>query len=518
MKKEAQTSYLSFKSGEEWRNWHKTEGIGGNVQRLYTPHNFWTGKLGTKTFHGLPGLAALQHIVQEAEKNEKRVRAVGSGWSMSSAAFTDEYLVNTARLNNWFIGFQTPAMLEEPYKGRRNRIVFAQCGVQIKTLNTHLEQRGFALPTSGASNGQTIVGATSTGTHGSNLKVGAMQDFLLGIHIVAESGKHYWIQRASAPAVTQQFCDWLGAEQKRDDDLFKAAIVGIGSFGLVHAVLFEASPIYFLDRFVHQHDFRVVQNAISTLNINDLGLPEADEFPSHFEVVLNPYCLDRGEGGAFVRVYYKREVAKSLPIPTLQNSDILLSEDLVSAAGRLFDAQPDFIPGLLMKFLKEDVKPTEGKCIRGTLGQQFSDSSPTGGGTSVEIGVPLKSAGSALDAILEVTGTYPFPAPLAFRYVKASEAFLAFTCFPDITCTIEIPGPNSERSRDAHQRIFKALRERDIPHTFHWGQSLPLDPDWVCLGFGKERVNNWLAARSNFLSPKGRYLFANSLIDTIGLA
>jgi FAD/FMN-containing dehydrogenase len=127
-------------------------------------------------------------------------------------------------------------MVEPAYQGddRRNRLVFAQCGVQIKTLNTLLAEKALALPTSGASNGQTIAGAVSTGTHGAANQVGAMQDFILGIHIVAEGGKHYWVERASNHVVTQEFCDWIGAARIRDDKLFRAMVVGFGSFGLVH--------------------------------------------------------------------------------------------------------------------------------------------------------------------------------------------------------------------------------------------------------------------------------------------
>ena len=39
----------------------------------------------------------------------------------------------------------------------------------------------------------------------------------------------------------------IGATLVRDDRLFRAAVVSMGSFGVMHAVLFEAEPIYHLE-------------------------------------------------------------------------------------------------------------------------------------------------------------------------------------------------------------------------------------------------------------------------------
>lgn len=65
-------------------------------------------------------------------------------------------------------------------------------------LNDALEKarpERLALPTCGASNGQTIVGATQTGTHGSAHAYGPMPNYVRALHIVAEGGKHYLIAR-----------------------------------------------------------------------------------------------------------------------------------------------------------------------------------------------------------------------------------------------------------------------------------------------------------------------------------
>ena len=133
--------------------------------------------------------------------------------------------------------------------------MFAQCGTTVLELNQVLEAKGLALPTSGASNGQTIAGAIATGTHGAANSVGAMQDFVVGLHVIGEDGRHYFIERASRPVVSPSFVARLGAEVRRDDQLFDAALVSFGSFGLVHAVLLEVVPLYVLERHVRSYDF-----------------------------------------------------------------------------------------------------------------------------------------------------------------------------------------------------------------------------------------------------------------------
>jgi hypothetical protein len=509
---------LSPASDHEWRNWHATEGVGGKVERFFTPRNLWAdGTKPARMFEA--GAAALAAIVRIAEKNGKRVRAIGSGWSLNSCAFNAEYLVNTARLNEWFIGFNTESMLTESFRPRKRRMVFAQCGVQLKVLNGYLEARRLSLPTSGASNGQTIVGALSTGTHGAAHAVGAIQDFMLALHVVGRGGGQYLIQRASRRAVTQKFAAWLGAKLVEDDALFNAAVVSFGSFGLIHGVLFEAEPAFLLERRVYQLDYPAVVIPATTLDVSSLGLPRGPELPFHFEVVLNPYRLGYGEQGAFVRFMYKRLLGptEAIPKPELPPSGLQPSEDLVGIAGTVADVVPAAIPSLLQSQLVSAMEPIGAAAVRtGTHGQIFGDTLKTNGGSSIEIGVPLERVAEAMGLILGVCQAMPFGAPLALRYVRSSPASLAFTRFGKVTCAMEMPGIDSQRTRDAFAEIARRFAASDIPHSYHWGQVLPLEPEWVKRAFGPRR-DAWLAARRRFLGAEGCVTFGNALLSSVGL-
>ncbi|HYQ04761.1 MAG TPA: FAD-binding protein [Polyangiaceae bacterium] len=511
---------IDIKANHPWDNWHSSSGVGGGVAKYFIPWNDWADNSPTpagKPF--APGLAGLKSIVQQAEAASKRVRAAGSGWSLNSCAFVQDYLVDTSNLSALLIGFG-PAFVSAADQAQSDQFVFAQCGTQIKTLNQELAKQQLALPTMGASNGQTIVGAMSTATHGSANTIGGIPDYILGLHVVAEGGQDYWIERASRPAMSAAFVSWLGAKLIRDDDLFLSAVVGFGSFGLIHAVAFKAEPLYVLDLFVRQLDYDQVVPAATMLDMRGLGLPDGDTLPFHFEIVFNPYKRGAGQGGAFVRVLYKRPFVAPGPNPLPTDGTSIRGRDLVSIAGLFSEHLPGPLLGdFLQGQLNSAVQPTAPNSVLALPGVAFGDSNPTGGGTSVEIGIPINRVADALKAVWSVTDANPFGAPVALRYVKCSDALLAHTFFPPITCTIEMPGVDSGAARTAHQAMFNAFKAANIPHAFHWGQQAPQDFSTVLTGFGQGRVNRWLAARHNFLkSAAGRHMFSNDLLDACGLS
>lgn len=298
-----QEPLISFEPSFAWMNKHLN--VSANVERLYDAWNRWSDRSVPTQHVWRAGLGALQHIVRDAEAMGKRVRGLGGAWSLSGAAVTQDFLVDTKPLNYLDIGLQ-PQNLDLAFQGVPERLVFAQCGVSVMELNQALEAHNVALPTSGASNGQTICGALSTGTHGSAHTVGSMQDFIVGLHIVASGGAHYWLERASQPVVAPRFCELLGAELVRDDTLFNAAVVSFGSFGLIHAALFTCEPIYTLELHIRRFDYDAVRPVLSTLDVSSLQLPDGATLPFHFEVILHPYRTQPGAQGAYVRFMYQR--------------------------------------------------------------------------------------------------------------------------------------------------------------------------------------------------------------------
>ena len=504
--------FIHFDRNVRFVNWHRN--VEARVERRYDVWNRWSDRSRPATRRWEPGLMALQRIVQQAEADGKRVRALGGGFSLSEAAVTPDYLVNTKPLNYVDIGLK-PENVDPAFEGDRNCLVFTQCGASILELNRILERNGLALPTSGDSNGQTFCGAMSTGTHGSANMVGSIQDCVVGLHVVGEGGRVYWVEPASRPVVSQRFCDLLGAELRRDDRLFYALVVSFGSFGLIHAALFLTVPVYLLERHVRRYSYARVEPSLSTLDVSGLDLPDGAGLPFHYEAIVNPYA-PRHEAGAYVRFMYQRPFS-SAPVSVTSHPRVTMhpSDDLLGLIGAIGDRAPDLIPLAVEELLDGEFAGQDGDS--GTPGQIFGSVATRGDVVSTEIGVPLAEGANAVDAILDVANRHPFAGVVAIRFVRASPALLAFTHHQPITCTIELPAAASRRALETYEGIWEELSRRSIPFTLHWGQILKTDPAHLRRGFGT-RIDEWLAARRGFLGPAGRRTFANEVLARSHLA
>jgi hypothetical protein len=535
-----------------WQNWLKTVNVGGPAERIFLPTNndadVDEGKL-VQNMEFISGLVELSQIIEQAQENGKRVRAYGSKWSVNDIAYTDEYLVESGGLNYCKVGIEVDQVVDG-YKENRKRLVFVQSGVMIRDLNRELLENGLALPTTGGGDGQRIAGAISTGTHGSANNVGSMQDYVKGIHLVIPGG-HVYLQRASDRVVTSSFTEWLGDEwlgnaslYEEDDDLFNAALVSFGSFGLIHAVLLEAEPLYHLKMQSREVGYRDVKDLLTSLDVASLGFEGIAELPFHFEVTINPYRLRSSNTGSFVRAFQKitipeDEMEGAIEAGLAQESQAF---DLFESLGFAFlntkiSLGPRFKRWLysvtlqfpLVSFFEtnsaeEFVTKVPSQFFTGK-NQALPYSTAKVPGTGLEIGVPLDSLQDALDVIFDILNAHPIPSAVAIRYVKKSNATLAFTKYGELTATVEMPGAfhgeDGQLFSDTgkvHEMIFAALwaRRDTIPHSYSWGQQFPVNNDWVEECYGSA-LDNWQAQRGLLLDLGGRDMFANDLIEALGI-
>jgi hypothetical protein len=502
-----------------WVNKHKN--VRQRVSKLYRPVN--------RTSECLPleqesawtaGLQGLQAILREAERTGKRVRAVGGTWALSDAATCRDFMIDTSALN-----YHAPVAIEHVLASSdipARHLYFAQCGTSVMELNTDLQDQGLCLRTSGASQGQTICGAFSTGTHGSALHYGAMQDYIVGMHIVVGPQKSFWLERRSRPIVTDSFCMKLGAERWADDELFGAALVSFGCFGIIHAVLMEVEDLYSLAVVRKYVDWPAVRAMAGSLNFATLPVllgfddkhPAPDGPLFHFEVDMNPYDAGVGKGGASLLAMYKLPYKPPSPCKLVHSEE---GVDVLAIVGGLSTALPFLVaPVTNQQFHKiwSDTDP----CDQGPRGNVFNATQIKGSSMSCEIGVSLEDAVLSMEILIKTAKAHPFPGMLAMRYVWQSEAILAFTRFP-ITCTIELPAAASTRTTEYYSRAFDALKGAGVLFTLHWGQMNDLDESKVRARWGDDTVNRWLKARRTLLSTAElRYRFSNNLSDRCGLS
>jgi L-gulonolactone oxidase len=118
--------------------------------------------------------------VEESLLVNRRLRAVGSGHSFSGVAVPDEVLVDVSALS-------TVGRVEPNDDGTGSVEVGA--GVPLSVLNEELHRQGWALPNLGDIAYQTVVGAVSTGTHGTGVKHGGISRQVEAITLVDGMGE-----------------------------------------------------------------------------------------------------------------------------------------------------------------------------------------------------------------------------------------------------------------------------------------------------------------------------------------
>ncbi len=125
-------------------------------------------------------------------------------------------------------------------------------------LNKHYRNPAYAGPwafgTLGGAGGQTVVGALSTGTHGGDFTLPPIADIVVALHLVADGGRHYWIELISGDygqlTDDAKLTELYGAaggshfEIIRNNDVFNAVVVSVGRFGIIYSVVMRVVPQY----------------------------------------------------------------------------------------------------------------------------------------------------------------------------------------------------------------------------------------------------------------------------------
>ncbi len=470
----------------------------------------------------------IRKLIQQAADTNESFRAMGSKWSMSNIAHSKDRIHFNAFMNLKFNIFDGEIHQNTSYK--HSNLFWFQCGNQIKEISRYLEQRGKSLKTTGASNGQTIAGCISTGVHGSTLDVGSVQDYVVGLNIITgpNINDNVYIERASKPALRDSYFLNLDARIIRDDDLFNAALVGLGSMGFIHGVVIEAEDLFLLHRYVKKVPKAEALQLADTLDFTNYdpqipGFNYTGKRPFHYKVFMNPY--NENESKYAVEFIYKIPYYEDYkadfgnPIP-FQKQFIYL--DLIYLFIKIAEKLPKIIPTLISA-LKTSILPKEEKTTVGKLSEIFWDAGFQGKAFACSFGVDHKNASKALALLAKLTRDHPVPGIFALRFVKKSEATLAFSKFP-FTCMVEIDGiqwsdqDNLISLKDYATKMIEVLKNNAIPFTIHWGKIANYDfPDLVKHMYGG-KVKKWKLARNSLLTIPMQDVFTNDFLKSTKLS
>lgn len=267
------------------------------------------------------------------------LKAAGSHWALSPAAISDHTFIethdprNARRAMGRTLTNVIPGCLNRDYvqqmvetgRERKFYLVHVEAGKRVYQLYAELDQvvdvgdpdtlAGFindefgdagyggpwAFATLGGAGGQTVVGALNTGTHGGDFDRPPIADAVVAIHLVADGGRHYWIEAVDShvPPLTDD--SMLTAEFEtgelggpgnfeiiRDNNVFDAVLVSAGRFGVIYSVVLKAVPQHSMYERRRLHLWQDVRQQIKNRNgplFADVAVPPNPSFTPSTPVI-----------------------------------------------------------------------------------------------------------------------------------------------------------------------------------------------------------------------------------------
>jgi FAD binding domain len=464
---------------------------------------------------------SLNELIRMARDAGERIAPIGAGWALSKINITDGWLVNTKLLNGCYDVSDQYFDDAYPAAGRRN-IVLAQAGMQIAELNDYLElvpQKETdkrAIQAAGIGNGQTVAGSVSGNTHGAQLTFGAMPDFVAGLHLATGTGKTLWIERASKPVLNEHFAARIGAQLIRDDDVFNAAVVSFGTFGIIAAMAVETAPIYQLEFppivDIHYTDLKAKLSRFAEGETENLY---------HYEFIFDPYSRTQMAMEASApKVPYKPGVPTPTPRWIIRDKNGYAPgvNLLRFLAPFRFLVPPRILTGLEFNQYRKTALLNN---VRGSPGQLYTSSIYyLEGYIESAYAVSVKDAPATIDISSDVAQSMRLPSVNQVRLCRASHATLAFTQHEPITAVFEFGMVNDDRYPEFERQLDGAFRQAGIHYTMHWSKNSGLDPDKVGYMYDAAKITSWKTARQRVFGNDATLMkvFESDVLTAAGLA
>lgn len=471
-----------------------------NHNKEFTAHplNTWTPR----------NLTDLRAIVMGAYRKRTRIKAVGSGHSFMDICMTSGHLVKPNGLVEK-IELDTSVLNDSI---AHNRLFHVQSGMTISMLNYLLDRKGLALPNMGGYDGQTIIGAMCTSTHGSGINYGPLCDMIRSIEIVANEGDVFRIEPSGGITDRARFeSKNAGIKLVQDDDLFNSAVISLGCMGIVYSVIIEVVPAFYLQEVRTLSTWTEIKSKL----LNTQILRDND----HIEFLLNPHPDPQGIHDCLITTRNPKTDNVGLkPKDKKRNFWIELgsgSRLVTSIILGKFNNQPEDAP----KMLSRAIKALVDNSYWNKSYKVFNIGAANGiQSYSAEIMIPLKDQKyiKAVDHLLEVIaqnaarGRLYHTGPVSLRFVKGTDAYLS-PFYKRDCCVLEIIMlKNTFGAYEMYDIIENALYPFDA--RLHWGQILSTTADRIQKMY--PMLSKWKQARDVL---DERSICSNQYSDRLGL-
>jgi hypothetical protein len=523
----------AYAEGRAWKPW---AGYAFGVpERIYFPNDVPRGtSTRTRRLADRLDLARVRNVVRDAERSGRQVHVAGSGWSYSNVAYTSGHLVCTQSPRRGTPGLDAILPIDQlrlADEVRRNA-VFAHGGCHVAAVVDHLDAPGArrTLVTVGGTAGDTIAGVIATGTHGSQPRQTPLADSVLGLLVVAEEGKLHWIQRDGGPIAPGDVpFEGFDGEVVSDDAVMNAALLSLGCFGVVYAVLLRTEPLYWLAETCRDRPMDAEFGWLAPEG--ELGDALADARNDFVEVVVNPHPSRSGKHTA--------RLATRVPAPSEQRlvNRRSLREDarLLRAfgraqLGRLFapSTLASSVPSCIDQAL-EVMRPVASGRPVGRCHDFMGRALPPMRMAACEVTFPRLRAPEMMAAIARFSERargertpFVLPGAVAIRYTKPSRATLAIhgermasgvahDAAAEIVAVQAFHG--ADRTRSGLLDCTDALVA--LGAVPHWGLLHRASPERTRAMYGEQKLASWRKAYRR-LNPH-RDTFVNDYAREAGL-
>lgn len=552
-------------------------------------HQTWVNQIANQTVNplyyfkpvsllqpGVEDITSIVGILQRSLSTGNTVKAAGSGHSYSNVATTPDFFIDTHALNrvadrgNPIRGQLTQNILkagslmlaDEPtnwpdYNPEANRALFeTEAGIKICDLNNALCNRGVGLMNMGGYDGQTIMGAISTSTHGSGITLPPFPDMLRSLVLVT-TGKWngttisggadhkgvyiYRIEPSNGITDPTRYND-PDIALIQDDDCFNSVICNMGCMGVVYSIVLEVMQKYWLSETRTITTLDKVMAMLSSSAGSPGALPTALVGTRNLEVLVHPYPMkglevvemDPTKPAETYYPYFKCLVTERHIVPEGTVSPDTKPRDFLVQLMSLFKLSFEVTVTLLNTFPK--LTPAIiNTALSGLTDQNYVqiywkiyDLGLNGdAGFATEIGFALEDGHggytnqnfkAAVDKIhriaqnARINGEQYQTSPFSLRFVKSSNAHLSMMQGIN-TCMIEM---DMITGTYGGPEIMMRYQNNmyDIGGRPHWGLEFDnLSGANNMIGNMYPKLNTWMAVYNQFNS-KGT--FNNRFTDRVG--
>ncbi|MCW2983743.1 MAG: Oxidoreductase, FAD-binding protein [Conexibacter sp.] len=422
-------------------------------------------------------LDELVAIVRDAEARGVTVRAVGAGHAWSDVALTTGVVVLPTHLGG-LVELDDGTLRAGSTGAGDPPLVRVLGGTHIRDLNDALRARGLALPNMGGYDAQTIAGVVSTSTHGSGLTFGPFPELVRSLELVVSGGELVRVEPADGITDPAAFAAARGDGWTlvQDDDVFAAAVCGMGTLGLVYALVLEVRDVFWLDEVREVVGWEAIRDTVTPGGV--LAQHE------HYELFLNPY---KNKDGTHHVLVTTREPCDEPPDGEspgrgLQHPLTELASGLpITGWGLRLLAR--HLPRLMVKRFDQTLHDMQDKAGYHSISYKVFNIGEANKlpAYSMELGVTLEGDRhlEAVDLLLAMAARWAddgvfHTSPIALRFVAPSKAY-ASMMYGRPTMMIElimvVDSHRGEELLAAYERELAALGARP-----HWGQINALTP------------------------------------------